>query len=403
MKPPSLTSALLITLLACGGGTDAPADSATDGSTSADAGPDATTDAAAEVSCAIEGGGWHLCIRRPGGSMVCAGGNGESQLGDATTDERHSFVASQPSMFASNIEEVSAGEAHTCVQITSGEVYCWGSNWYGELSVPVGGGSSYRTTPIEVTALGTDTASLYASSNFTCALKTGGAAYCWGANGDGQLGIGGTSTTVTPTQLSTLGSSVAQMSAGYDHACAVKTDGTLWCWGFVDNSFTAGASTPYQVTAFGTDAVEVAAGTRYVCVRKTDHTAWCWGYIGPAYLDDLGVDSATQLLADVAEMSAGDHHVCARKTDGTVWCFGAGIDGQLGDGMSRSGTNLLPAIQVSEVGSDVVQLTSMRSTTCARKASGSVWCWGFNGVGMFGNGTTGVNVPPTEVTASCGL
>lgn len=118
----------------------------------------------------------------------------------------------------------------------------------------------------------------------SCVVKTNGTLWCWGYNWVGELGLGTTSTSgvPTPSQVTALGSGVAQVNGGNHHTCARKTDGTIWCWG--DNTYgqlgdgtTTQRTSPVKVASLGTNNAEVVAGGDHTCARKTDNSLYCWG------------------------------------------------------------------------------------------------------------------------------
>jgi alpha-tubulin suppressor-like RCC1 family protein len=124
---------------------------------------------------------------------------------------------------------VSAGSYHTCAVKTTGTLWCWGNNGLGQLGDDT---ITNRLLPIREGTIATNWATVSAGASYTCAVKTSGTLWCWGHNGFGQLGDG---TTVIdrlrPTQEGTAVSNWATVSAKASHTCAVRTSGTLWCWG----------------------------------------------------------------------------------------------------------------------------------------------------------------------------
>jgi alpha-tubulin suppressor-like RCC1 family protein len=271
----------------------------------------------------------HTCALKTDGTVWCWGSNGDGQIGDGTFIQRLSPVAS---LFTGETS-ISSGNQFTTALKGNGTLQMWGG-----------------LPRVNADVFGSSVVAASSGQNYTCALNLNGTLLCDGQCGS-QLGIG----TSCPDPLSpapavaSLGSEVLQVSAGSNYACAVKTDGTLWCWG--DNTFSqlgdgtqVQRSTPVQVTSFGSGEVaSVSAGQLvHTCAVKVDGTAWCWGTniagnIGAGQLNDVDVGpvQVTDLGKTVASISAGLNHTCALKVDGTVWCWGE--SGTTGDGMSSGG------------------------------------------------------------------
>src|SRR5205814_1920025 len=119
----------------------------------------------------------------------------------------------------------------------------------GTTTAPYCGGVNCSTTPRKVDALGTDTEHLEAGGNTTCALRKDGTLWCWGSNIDGQLGVGvapeyGASMPCgAPAAVTALGNTVTAVALGSWHACAVKKDHSLYCWGMAaDGELGTGAT-----------------------------------------------------------------------------------------------------------------------------------------------------------------
>src|SRR5207245_5107257 len=121
------------------------------------------------------------------GAAYCWGDNGFGQLGDGTTTSQSSPVLVQAPPGVS-FAAVTGGVAHTCGVTAAGIAYCWGRNLEGQLG---DGTTMNRLTPVPVQApAGVSFAAVGAGDFHTCGVTATGAAYCWGANGSGQLGDG---------------------------------------------------------------------------------------------------------------------------------------------------------------------------------------------------------------------
>lgn len=253
-------------------------------------------------------------------------------------------------------------------------------------------------------------------SGFSCALTAAGGVECWGFGFSGQLGDGASgpgAQSDTPRPVVSLGSGVAQIATGFSHACAVKRDGSLWCWGSGSSGELGDgqqgaehlSAVPIQVAALGHDAVQVSAGNSFTCATRKDRTAWCWGenlqgQIGRGSLSTgplSGVPEPSQVagMTAVIEVAAGGFHACARLAGGGVWCWGNDQLGELGDGVT--GTFNPTPVQAQDL-AEVTALDAGQEHTCAVQSDGSLWCWGNNPGGELGIGQTGgFRAVPTKV------
>jgi len=180
---------------------------------------------------AVAAGGSHSCVIN-GGSAYCWGLGTSGQLGDGTASTSHSAVkVSTGTMTNSSLTAITAGTSHTCA-IRSGTAYCWGGDASGQLgnnATPAN-----QSSPVTVAGLSSVTA-VTAGGLHTCAIaSTSAKAYCWGENANGQLGIGSTTDAPTPAGVTAVGAlsgaSVGAVSAGGSHSCLVS-GGTVYCYG----------------------------------------------------------------------------------------------------------------------------------------------------------------------------
>ena len=328
----------------------------------------------------IAAGAEHSLGIKSDGSLWAWGANGVGQLGDGTTVDRIS-----PVPIVAGVTALAAGAFHSLALKTDGTLWAWGENWTGQL----GDGSSLnRTSPVYVLSGVSDIAAAGdAIYGHSLALKTDGSLWAWGYNADSQLGDGTTATRKTPIQVM---NDVAAMEAGgfyiWFHTFAIKTDGSLWAWGYNRNGQLGDGTTtsrrnPVQVL---TGVAAISTGASHTLALKTDGSLWAWGY--NAY-GELGDGTTTnrllpvQVLTGVAAVSTGAYHTMAVKTDGSLWAWGYNAYGQLGDGTT---TNRSTPVQVL---TGVAGVAGGNYFTLARKTDGSLWAWGRNNYGQLGDGT----------------
>jgi alpha-tubulin suppressor-like RCC1 family protein len=343
-------------------------------------------------------GGYHTCVAKNNGTLWCWGFNGGGQLGDGTNVDK--YYPWQITSVGSSVVEVAAGFDHTCARMKDGTLWCWGLNDAGEVG---DGTATNRNVPVQVTALGNTVAGVSAGDEHTCARKTDGTLWCWGYNGFGQLGDGTATSSATPVQVAASGFFI-EVSAGGYHTCARKSDSTLWCWGDNDvgmlgDGTTTNRSTPVQVTGLESPAAEVSAGEDHTCARLTDGTLWCWGWNYHGQLGDGShTDSSTPVQVDrlgtvVTQISTGRDFTCARETDDSLWCWGYDDYGELGNGTTLEKT--IPTA-VSALGQSVNEVSAGQYFACASDDSGSTWCWGSNLTGQLGTGTLNDSAVPVQ-------
>ena len=298
---------------------------------------------------------------------------------------------------------VAAGATHTCAIKTDGTLWCWGRGDVGQLGL--GDGTVEQDTPMQV---GDATWSAISTSDATtCGIQTDGTLWCWGGNADNSVGDGTGMDAPVPVHVT--GGPYAAVSAGYYDTCAIKTDGTLWCWGYnIDGEVgngkaPAGAPVPTPI-ATSQRFTQVSLGAGQACAIASDGTLWCWGY---NVVGEVGNDSTmsqptpVQIGTDTwANIAAGSAHTCGVQTDGRLRCWGANDVGELGNGTEDSAVTPVPTIYDDTHWSRVA--TGGRDT-CAVRDDGAVWCWGENGAGQLAIDLPTFEEPaPTPVAPALG-
>jgi alpha-tubulin suppressor-like RCC1 family protein len=196
---------------------------------------------------------------------------------------------------------------------------------------------------------------------------------------------------------------VSQIAANGDQVCVTRADQTVWCWG--ENSDGALGDGTFLDSRIPTRAQidqvrTIAGGENTVCAIRTDGSLWCWGegtdgQIGDGGGVDRGVPQEIfPSSMPVDEVRSGQWHTCARLVNGTTWCWGDNSTGNLG---RPAGADQLTPIDVTATVGASTALTIGDWFTCAHRANGSASCWGINGLGELGNGTTSNSAQPIQV------
>jgi alpha-tubulin suppressor-like RCC1 family protein len=262
---------------------------------------------------------------------------------------------------------------------------------------------------------------LSTGSKHTCGLATGGAAYCWGFNYDGQLGNGSSTSSpdlATPLPGAVLGGlSFAAVSPGYFATCGIATSGAAYCWGGnVTGLFGDGSGTNSLVpvpAASGLSLAALSQGDQHTCGLTASGTPYCWGW---NHYGQLGNGSTTDSPVPVAVSggltfaaigtSGPADHTCGLTSGGGAYCWGLNSSGQIGAPtsntctlpLSRKGTVSCALAPVAVSGGlNLAAVSAGASHTCGVTTGGAAYCWGDNLGGDLGDGTTTSRPAPVAV------
>jgi len=327
--------------------------------------------------------------------------------------------------YTGRVSDLVLGQRHGCAVFDDDDARCWGSNDLNQLS------GRYDPAPGEgLTYDGwRDEAMLTAGGAHTCAFN-GRSVSCWGNNAAGQLdgsgepmpGIGRVTTGIDMPVVA---------AAGLMHTCAADEE-RVACWGHNGlgqlgrDTDTECCNEPADVPTTWTagSLLALAAGAYHTCAlvgevvgEERIGSVYCWGddrfgALGDGEAGEVRTGPERVTLDDSASlMTAGPHHTCALLTDDRVYCWGRGESGELGDGTATSSATPvlveLPFTPIFLAAGGFVELSTDADgtllggdgvgRTCAAGEDGRAMCWGDNGAGQLGDGTSTDRAVPTTV------
>jgi alpha-tubulin suppressor-like RCC1 family protein len=290
----------------------------------------------------------------------------------------------------------------TCVLMSNGTIQCWGDNLWGQLG---NGTTTASLTPVTVTGI-TNATALATGNYHNCALLADTTVKCWGPNTTGQSGHPTVNTTAIVSTPYTVSNSagvlknIVAISAGFASTCAIRSDATVWCWGYnfygqLGNATGTNSYLAVQVlgiTTAKTDSpLALSVGNHHACVVLANGSAQCWGYNTNKQLgNNTTVNSSRSVavlgLSGAVGVSAAAANTCFLKNNSTIQCLGNRSYGSTGDG-TISGTPNGSLTQVTGITNATSVIAGKGGYTfCAILADKSVRCWGRNFYGLLSNG-----------------
>jgi hypothetical protein len=286
---------------------------------------------------------------------------------------------------------ISAGRSHTCALRSDGTVVCWGNDSVGQL----GNGTSNELTndPVTVSNL-TDAVAISAGADFTCALRSGGTLVCWGSDTLGYLAPGPMHPSLAPAAVDGV-ADVKAVAAGLGSICALSSEGTVSCW-----STLAGQVDPTPVPALN-GALAIGTSGDYACGLLAGGTVNCLGILSgpstPSRIPSVEGATAITVATDAAQgssllesQSALGCALVHGGGQGVVDCWSEGYGG------APLTTTIVPGVRATAV-------STSGPHTCALLEDTTVACWGSNEFGQLGDGTNNDSPTPVPVANLSGV
>ena len=336
------------------------------------------------------------------GGLWTWGQNSIGQLGDNTTVNKSSPVTTVSG--GTNWKQVAGGRDFIAAIKTDGTLWLCGYNNFGNLGDNT---AVNKSSPVTTVAGGTNWKQVTIGYVHASAIKTDGTLWTWGSNSLGQLGDNTTVNKSSPVTTVAGGTNWKQVACGAYQTAAIKTDGTLWTWGSnfggaLGDNTTVSKSSPVTTVAGGTNWKQVSGGREHITAIKTDGTLWSWGLNNLGQLGDNTVVSKTSPIqpsgggTNWKQVSCGQYYAAAIKTDGTLWTWGSNSIGQLGDNTTVDKSN--PVTTVAG-GTNWKQVAVLQYHISAIKTDGTLWTWGSNSSGQLGDNTTVNKSSPVTTVA----
>jgi len=368
----------------------------------------------------------NVCAITSNDRAYCWGGNGNGQIGDGTsgTNRLLPTAISQGDMPDLIVKQISSRSNRTCAIGSDDRVYCWGLNTNGEVGNNTSGADRLVPTAVSQGARPDLTAKqVTVGNNHTCVIASNDQVYCWGQNPDGRIGDNTTGVTrlvpVAVSQGVRPDLIVKHVYASPYHTCVIASNDRAYCWGpntngeIGDNTSGSDRLVPTAVSQGARPNLtvkQISAGSSQTCAIASNDQAYCWGGNGSGQIGDntsgtnrlvpTAVSQGARPNLIVKQISVGTSQTCAIASNDQVYCWGSNGRGQIGDG--TTGTNrLVPTavLQGARPNLIVKQIVLRQELSCAIAGDNQIYCWGRNDSGQFGiNSNTG---PSTCGAVAC--
>ncbi len=338
-------------------------------------------------------------------------GDGATEIGGA-----NKFVDFGSGIYATNIV---SGYYHVCAVLNTTAIKCWGLNSSGQLGQnnTTQIGSTSTTQILSMSAInfgGRTVAKIFAFGYVTCTIFDDNTSTCWGKNSNGQLGLGDKTNRLVPSSTAiNWGSGLypTKISGGLNFMCALLNDGSVKCTGRNNNGqlgdgTTTDKTSPGAALDFGgLSAIDLAVGYDHACAVLSDGTMQCWGRNSKGQLGDNSTTTRTSPVATaaigltVSNAWAAGQVTCAQSALGAVKCWGLNAEGELIlNGGGNTNQKVPPATSINW-GTGVIlnAVGGSYYSYCMISTGLLIKCWGkakpsgaVSGIFLVGNSTNNI-------------
>ena len=388
-------------------------------------------------------GGSYSSALKSSGRVYMWGYNQFGELGDGTTTDRYTptEITSRFSLTeGDNIKSLSLGHQHSSALTSTGRVFMWGYNYYGQLG---DGTDINRSVPTEITsrfslAAGDKIISVSLRSSHSSALSSTGRVFMWGNNSFGGLGLENTTDRNIPTEITSRfslieGDKIIAISLGSGYSSSLSSTGRVFMWGWNANGrlgdgTTTDRNTPTEITsrfslAAGNKIIAIFLGSQHSSALTLTGRVFMWGdnshdQIGDSELVDSQISLGKIMKGEpsyrntpieitsrfsltegdkITTLSLGNYHSSALSLTGRVFMWGGNSMNELGDGTYNNlntPTEITSRFSLSE-GDKIIAISLGSQHSSALTLTGRVFMWGWNENGLLGDGTVNNRNIPT--------
>ncbi|MFK7986944.1 MAG: hypothetical protein AB8I08_13045 [Sandaracinaceae bacterium] len=227
------------------------------------------------------------------------------------------------------------------------------------------------------------------SRTFSSAALSDGSVWSWGSCRENQCGALGVATHSRPQRVEGV-DEVVSVATGSAAVCALRRDGTVWCWGEGQAAGLLGDADPNPNPLAGLDSVtQLEAGGAVMCAIRSEGDVWCWGVSvsgmfgsGSGALRQAPRPIRIEGIPPASAISIGQHHICTVSVDTSLYCWGENVRGQLGRGYVSQPETPAPVAEIASARA----VSALEWGTCALDAEGRAYCWGGDAFGSRGDG-----------------